>query len=62
VALVVSVERDHAKAAGQLGDLMSTVVMHNVVSVDGFISDADDQGGPLVDWYNNGDVPLDETA
>jgi hypothetical protein len=41
---------------------MSTVVMHNVVSVDGFISDADDQGGPLVDWNNNGDVPLDETA
>jgi hypothetical protein len=41
---------------------MSTVVMHNVVSVDGFIADADDQVGPLFDWYNNGDVPLDETA
>ena len=35
---------------------MSTVVMHNVVSVDGFIADADDQVGPLFDWYGNGDV------
>ncbi|WP_055531393.1 dihydrofolate reductase family protein [Streptomyces graminilatus] len=38
---------------------MSTVVMHAVVSVDGFIADADDQVGPLFDWYGNGDVPLD---
>jgi dihydrofolate reductase len=37
---------------------MSTVVMHNVVSVDGFIADADDQVGPLFEWYGNGDVPL----
>ncbi|MFF4257805.1 dihydrofolate reductase family protein [Streptomyces sp. NPDC001663] len=37
---------------------MSTVVMHNVVSVDGFIADADDQVGPLFDWYTNGDVEL----
>ncbi|NEE02449.1 dihydrofolate reductase family protein [Phytoactinopolyspora halotolerans] len=37
---------------------MSTVVMHNVVSVDGFIADANDQVGPLFDWYFNGDVPL----
>jgi dihydrofolate reductase len=36
--------------------------MHNVVSVDGFIADADDQVGPLFDWYNNGDVPLDENG
>lgn len=39
---------------------MSTVRMHNVVSVDGFIADAEDQVGPLFDWYNNGDVALDE--
>jgi dihydrofolate reductase len=37
---------------------MSTVVMHNVVSVDGFIADADDQVGPLFDWYFNGDTQL----
>ncbi len=35
---------------------MSTVVMHNVVSVDGFIADAEDQVGPLFDWYANGEV------
>jgi dihydrofolate reductase len=39
---------------------MSTVIMHNVVSLDGFIADADDQVGPLFDWYTNGDVPLIE--
>lgn len=38
---------------------MSTV-MHNVVSVNGFIADADDQVGPLFDWYSNGDVELVE--
>jgi len=37
---------------------MSVVVMHNVVSVDGFIADADDQVGPLFDWYVNGDTAL----
>ncbi|MGH3366865.1 MAG: dihydrofolate reductase family protein [Nocardioidaceae bacterium] len=37
---------------------MSTVVMHNVVSVDGFIADDQDQIGPLFDWYFNGDTPL----
>jgi dihydrofolate reductase len=37
---------------------MSTVIMHNVVSVDGFIADANDQVGPLFDWYSNGDVAL----
>jgi dihydrofolate reductase len=37
---------------------MSTVIMHNVVSVDGFIADAQDQVGPLFDWYSNGDVEL----
>jgi dihydrofolate reductase len=39
---------------------MSTVIMHNVVSVDGFIADANDGVGPLFDWYGNGDVPLTE--
>ena len=35
---------------------MNTVVMHNVVSVDGFIADEHDDIGPLFDWYTNGDV------
>jgi hypothetical protein len=39
---------------------MSTVVMHNVVSVDGFIADTDDQVGPLFDWYASGDTELVE--
>jgi dihydrofolate reductase len=39
---------------------MSTVLMHNVVSVDGFIADAEDQVGPLFDWYGNGDIELIE--
>ena len=37
---------------------MSTVIMHNVVSVDGFIADTKDQVGPLFDWYVNGDVEI----
>jgi dihydrofolate reductase len=37
---------------------MSAVIMHNVVSVDGFIADANDQVGPLFDWYANGDVEI----
>ncbi|WP_049558297.1 dihydrofolate reductase family protein [Nonomuraea sp. SBT364] len=37
---------------------MGAVVMHNVVSVDGFIADRDDQIGPLFDWYYNGDTEL----
>ena len=36
---------------------MSTVVMHNVVSVDGFIADAR-IGRPLLNWYANGDTEL----
>jgi dihydrofolate reductase len=39
---------------------MSTVVMHSVVSVDGFIADEADQVGPLFDWYSNGDTELSE--
>ncbi len=37
---------------------MSTVVMHNVVSVDGYIADDNDDIGPLFDWYSNGDVEI----
>ncbi|MEU8483428.1 dihydrofolate reductase family protein [Streptomyces sp. NPDC048641] len=37
---------------------MSKVVMHNVVSVDGFIADSEDQVGPLFDWYANGGVEI----
>jgi dihydrofolate reductase len=39
---------------------MGNVVMHNVVSVDGFIADEDDQVGPLFDWYTNGEHGLAE--
>jgi dihydrofolate reductase len=37
---------------------MSTVVMHAVVSLDGYIADPNDEVGPLFDWYFNGDQPL----
>jgi hypothetical protein len=37
---------------------MSTVVMHNVVSVDGYIADDKYDVGPLFEWYFNGDHPL----
>jgi dihydrofolate reductase len=33
---------------------MSTVVMHAVVSADGFIADPHDEVGPLFEWYFNG--------
>ena len=39
---------------------MGTVIMHNVVSVDGFIADLDDGVGPLHDWYFNEDTPIIE--
>jgi dihydrofolate reductase len=32
--------------------------MHNVVSVDGFIADLNDDVGPLHDWYFSGDTPI----
>jgi dihydrofolate reductase len=35
-----------------------TVVMHNVVSLDGFVADLNDDPGPLFDWYFNGDQHL----
>src|SRR5918912_2499384 len=37
---------------------MSTVVMHAVVSVDGFIADAEDNVGPLFELYFNGDAEI----
>ncbi|MFC7497430.1 MULTISPECIES: dihydrofolate reductase family protein [unclassified Nocardioides] len=37
---------------------MGTVIMHAVVSVDGFIADEHDDVGPLFEWYFNGDVSL----
>lgn len=41
---------------------MATVVMHAVVSVDGFIADENDDVGPLFEWYFNGDMPIVEGA
>jgi hypothetical protein len=38
---------------------MSTIVMHNVVSVDSYIADGKDDVGPLFEWYTNGDIELD---
>jgi dihydrofolate reductase len=32
--------------------------MHAVVSVDGFIADADDDVGPLFEWYFNGEAEI----
>ena len=37
---------------------MGAVVMHNVVSVDGYIADEADDVGPLFEWYANGDTTL----
>ena len=39
---------------------MGTVIMHNVVSVDGFIADQHDDVGPLHEWYFSGDTPITE--
>jgi len=39
---------------------MGIVIMHNVVSVDGFIADENDDVGPLHDWYFAGDTPITE--
>jgi dihydrofolate reductase len=39
---------------------VGTVIMHNVVSLDGFIADEDDAVGPLHDWYFSGDTPITE--
>lgn len=37
---------------------VGTVIMHNVVSVDGFIADRNDDVGPLHEWYFSGDTPI----
>jgi dihydrofolate reductase len=37
---------------------VGTVVMHNVVSADGFIADRNDDVGPLHEWYFSGDTPI----
>lgn len=37
---------------------MGTVIMHSVMSVDGFIADENDDVGPLHDWYFGGDTPI----
>src|SRR5690625_6315405 len=34
---------------------MGTVMLHSVVSVDGFIADDNDDPGPLFEWYFNGE-------
>jgi dihydrofolate reductase len=39
---------------------MGNVVMHNVVSVDGYIADDADSVGALFEWYGNGDAALGE--
>jgi dihydrofolate reductase len=39
---------------------LGTVFMHNVVSVDGFIADKNDNVGPLHDWYFSGGTPITE--
>jgi hypothetical protein len=39
---------------------VGTVIMHNAVSVDGFIADENDDVGPLHDWYFSGDTPITE--
>jgi dihydrofolate reductase len=41
---------------------MATVIMHAVVSADGFIADEHDEVGPLFDWYFNGDRPITDAA
>jgi dihydrofolate reductase len=37
---------------------MATVYLHAVASLDGYIADANDDPGPLFDWYYNGDQPI----
>jgi dihydrofolate reductase len=37
---------------------MGKVIAQASMSLDGFIADANDQAGPLFDWYNNGDVEV----
>jgi dihydrofolate reductase len=37
---------------------VGTVIMHNVMSVDGFIADENDDVGLLHEWYFSGDTPI----
>jgi dihydrofolate reductase len=37
---------------------MGSVIMHAVVSVDGYIADSGDDVGPLFDWYFNGEAEI----
>jgi dihydrofolate reductase len=37
---------------------MGTVIMHNVVSVAAFLSNRNDNPGPLHEWYFQGDTPI----
>src|SRR3954449_1101983 len=37
---------------------MASVVLHAVVSVDGFIAAPNDDVGPLLEWYFSGDMPI----
>jgi dihydrofolate reductase len=37
---------------------VGTVIMHNVVSLEGFIADGNDDVGPRHDWYFGGDTPI----
>ena len=37
---------------------MGSVIMHNVVSIDGFIADDNDDVGPMHEWYFSGDTPI----
>ena len=41
---------------------MGATVMHNVVSLDGFIADENDEVGPLFDWYFNGDTAVNDQS
>jgi dihydrofolate reductase len=41
---------------------VGTEIIHNVVSVDGFIADRNDDVGPLHEWYFNGDTPITEAG
>ena len=38
--------------------MASQVLMHAVVSVDGYIADDHDDVGPLFEWYFNGDTEI----
>lgn len=41
---------------------MGKVAMYSSVSLDGYISDQQDQPGPLFEWLTGGDVPLDASG